>query len=161
MRSNDVYLGLPHDIFCFTMLQEIMARGLDVNIGRYIHTIGSLHLYTKDQDKAAAFVKEGWQSTENPMPPMPLGDPWPSISVLLEAERIIRQGEQELVTIPQDLDSYWVDFIKILQIFKNIKSKDRKKASAMLEELESGAYDCFINKRLDEISSPVCSEKKN
>src|SRR5690606_4963573 len=23
MRSNDAFLGLPHDIFCFTMLQEI------------------------------------------------------------------------------------------------------------------------------------------
>ena len=29
MRSNDAYLGLPHDIFCFTMLQEIIARSLD------------------------------------------------------------------------------------------------------------------------------------
>lgn len=26
MRSNDVYWGLPHDVFCFTMLQEIVAR---------------------------------------------------------------------------------------------------------------------------------------
>ena len=24
LRSNDAYLGLPHDVFCFTMLQEIM-----------------------------------------------------------------------------------------------------------------------------------------
>jgi thymidylate synthase len=23
MRSNDAYKGLPHDVFCFTMLQEI------------------------------------------------------------------------------------------------------------------------------------------
>ena len=26
MRSNDVFLGLPHDIFCFTMIQEIIAN---------------------------------------------------------------------------------------------------------------------------------------
>jgi len=25
MRSNDAFIGLPHDIFAFTMLQEIMA----------------------------------------------------------------------------------------------------------------------------------------
>ena len=30
MRSNDVFLGLPHDIFAFTMIQEIMARTLSV-----------------------------------------------------------------------------------------------------------------------------------
>lgn len=31
MRSNDVHLGLPHDIFCFTMLQELFARSLKRN----------------------------------------------------------------------------------------------------------------------------------
>jgi thymidylate synthase len=33
MRSNDAYLGLPHDVFCFTMLQEIIARSLGREIG--------------------------------------------------------------------------------------------------------------------------------
>jgi thymidylate synthase len=33
MRSNDAYIGLPHDVFCFTMLQEIVARTLDCEIG--------------------------------------------------------------------------------------------------------------------------------
>src|SRR5690606_18825384 len=33
MRSNDAFWGLPHDIFSFTMLQEIMARSLDLEIG--------------------------------------------------------------------------------------------------------------------------------
>ena len=37
MRSNDAFLGLPHDIFCFTMLQEIMARSLGVELGSYKH----------------------------------------------------------------------------------------------------------------------------
>ena len=35
MRSNDAYLGLPHDIFVFTMLQEFAARELDIDLGRY------------------------------------------------------------------------------------------------------------------------------
>ena len=28
MRSNDAYIGLPHDVFAFTMIQEIVARAL-------------------------------------------------------------------------------------------------------------------------------------
>ena len=32
MRSNDAYLGLPHDVFAFTMLQEYMARILGVEL---------------------------------------------------------------------------------------------------------------------------------
>ena len=42
MRSNDVFKGLPHDVFAFTMLQEIMARSLGVEIGTYKHAVGSL-----------------------------------------------------------------------------------------------------------------------
>lgn len=45
MRSNDAFLGLPHDVFAFTMLQEILARSLGVNLGVYKHFVGSMHLY--------------------------------------------------------------------------------------------------------------------
>ena len=45
MRSNDAFLGLPHDVFSFTMLQEIVARTLGIELGSYKHAVGSLHLY--------------------------------------------------------------------------------------------------------------------
>ncbi len=44
MRSNDAYIGLPHDVFCFTMLQELLARTLGVGVGRYYHFAMSMHL---------------------------------------------------------------------------------------------------------------------
>ena len=51
MRSNDAYKGLPHDIFAFTFLQEILARVLGVGLGRYWHAAASLHLYDDDRPK--------------------------------------------------------------------------------------------------------------
>lgn len=51
MRSNDVWLGLPYDIFNFTCMQIRMAMELNLNIGMYYHNAGSLHLYKKDVDK--------------------------------------------------------------------------------------------------------------
>ena len=48
MRSNDAFKGLPHDVFSFTMLQEVVARTLDLGLGHYHHSVGSLHLYTDD-----------------------------------------------------------------------------------------------------------------
>ncbi|MDD5369715.1 MAG: thymidylate synthase [Anaerolineaceae bacterium] len=50
MRSNDLFLGLPHNIVQFTTLQEIMAGWLGVEIGTYIHFSDSLHLYQKQLD---------------------------------------------------------------------------------------------------------------
>ena len=48
MRSNDLFMGSCYDIFSFTMLQEMMAWELDVEIGFYQHSVNSWHLYERD-----------------------------------------------------------------------------------------------------------------
>lgn len=49
MRSNDLWLGFPYDVFNFTALQIYIAMQLDVDLGTYTHISGSLHLYEKDK----------------------------------------------------------------------------------------------------------------
>lgn len=56
MRSNDAYLGFPHDVFCFTMIQELIAHSLGIQIGEYHHFATSLHLYEDDQASVAAYL---------------------------------------------------------------------------------------------------------
>ena len=51
MRSNDVWYGLPYDIFNFTCMQIQMAMELNVDVGTYYHNAASLHLYKKDVEK--------------------------------------------------------------------------------------------------------------
>ena len=36
MRSNDAFIGLSHDIFTFTMLQELIARRTNTKLGEYL-----------------------------------------------------------------------------------------------------------------------------
>lgn len=48
MRSNDIWLGFPYDVFTFTCLQIKMAFELGVGIGSYTHIAGSLHLYSRN-----------------------------------------------------------------------------------------------------------------
>lgn len=60
MRSNDTWLGMPYDMFCFMALQRLVARLLGVSPGRYIHQVGSLHLYEKDREKAVEAAKSGF-----------------------------------------------------------------------------------------------------
>ncbi len=47
MRSNDIIWGTPYDIFQFTMLQEVLANELSIDIGKYYHNVTSLHVYEK------------------------------------------------------------------------------------------------------------------
>lgn len=148
MRSNDAFLGLPHDVFCFTMLQEIVARTLSVEVGTYKHYVGSLHLYDKSIPNARQFLDEGWQSTEAAMPPMATGNPWPFIVLLLEAEAAIRTTGTFDGSRLNDVDPYWADLIRLLQVFRCSKDKDTRAVAELRERMSSNIYRPFIDKRL-------------
>lgn len=48
LRSNDLFLGVPHNIVQFTILQEILAGWLELKLGTYTHLSDSLHVYIRD-----------------------------------------------------------------------------------------------------------------
>lgn len=52
MRSNDLWMGFPNDIFQFTAMQIYLAMRLGVKLGTYTHIAGSLHLYERDYKTA-------------------------------------------------------------------------------------------------------------
>ena len=55
MRSNDVFLGLPYNIVQFTVLQEVIAGWLGLEVGDFALMVDSLHLY----DQNAELMKIG------------------------------------------------------------------------------------------------------
>jgi len=48
LRSNDLFLGTPHNIVQFTTLQEILAGWLGIQVGSYNQVSDSLHVYARD-----------------------------------------------------------------------------------------------------------------
>ncbi|MBK8815636.1 MAG: hypothetical protein IPN42_09105 [Methylococcaceae bacterium] len=51
-RSNDLYLGLPYNVFVFGILQKYISLQLGIKIGIQRHFSDSLHLYEKNIDEA-------------------------------------------------------------------------------------------------------------
>jgi thymidylate synthase len=145
MRSNDAFKGLPHDLFAFTMLQEILARSLDADVGVYKHAVGSLHLYETDVEKAQGYLDEGWQSS-TAMPAMPSGNPWPAINSLLQIEKSLREnGDIDLANTA--LDSYWLDIAQLLKIFQLGKNGDRAGIAAIKKKMSTKLYNIYIDNR--------------
>lgn len=151
VRSNDAFKGLPHDIFAFTMLQEIIARSVGVDIGEYIHQVGSLHLYDNDLARVSKYRDEGWQSTTKPMPPMPEGSPWPAIKKFLKAEVAIRSGREPAPTT-LNLPDYWADLVRLLRIFAAAKNRDAGRVAEIRLQMAAKIYDACVLRRLNEMS---------
>lgn len=151
MRSNDAYLGMPHDFFSFTMLQELAAREVGVGIGTYIHTVGSLHLYADPAEldhrkDAQKYIDEGLYA-DIPMPPMPQGNQWPYLKSLLKAEVEIRNGNLDFV--PEAvLPPYWMDLLTLLRIYgcsKHLKDCDESKREEIVKGYLSGIHHSEYN----------------
>lgn len=70
MRSNDIWMGVPYDMFSFCFLQMMMAMELGVEIGQYTHYAGSLHLYKRDYKTAKRNIEalQGSKTVSAPSP---------------------------------------------------------------------------------------------
>jgi len=69
MRSQDVWLGVPYDLFMFTQLLLTMAAWLGVTAGRLVHHVTSLHLYERDLEATERLHNPPKELKEN----LPLG----------------------------------------------------------------------------------------
>lgn len=149
MRSNDAYVGFPHDVFAFTMMQELIARSIDVEVGSYRHCAGSMHLYEDDMNAARAYISEGWQS-RIAMPPMPPGDPWESVGVLREAEVSLREKG-----VPENighLPAYWRDLVRLLEAQRAAKDGNTLILERIRQEFSSDVYKPFVQARIDKVN---------
>lgn len=54
MRSNDIWFGTPNDVVYFSVLQQLIAKKLDIKVGTYTHTANSFHVYKRNLDEVTA-----------------------------------------------------------------------------------------------------------
>ena len=54
IRSNDLFLGVPHNFVQFMCLQEVMAGWLGIGCGAYHQVSDSLHMYDRDEESVLA-----------------------------------------------------------------------------------------------------------
>jgi thymidylate synthase len=116
MRSNDIYLGLPYDVFLFTMMQEVMALELGVEVGVYTHFVGSLHVYERN---IPAITRQYERECERSV--MPKMTHLDQLSDFLAAECEIRAGK---IVRPDAFAPYWAQLLEHL-----IKYEDRRNAT--------------------------------
>lgn len=92
MRSNDVWLGLPYDVFAFTCVQRLLAGTLGVRVGTYVHQVGSLHLYEKNYEAAQESLRSPCYFLEHEWSMIP-DDNFLGVRTALWTEELFRGGK--------------------------------------------------------------------
>ncbi len=147
MRSNDAYLGFPHDVFCFTMIQELIARSLGIRVGEYHHFATSLHLYEDHVAEVTRYLGEGFQSPTFAMPKMPPGCQRENLRAFLEVESLIRN--ESITRFSQiKLPTYWRDLsLVLLRHADSKKKRGMKHLEKNFSHISDGFYKNFFVKR--------------
>lgn len=118
MRSNDIILGLPYDIYLLTMLQELLSLELGVEIGRYYHNVGSMHIYDRHFLLGKEMLKEETISIKG----VSIMDDIDSLDIFLQYEEMIRTNNislDEIYTL--SISRYWKNLLTHLWKYKNNK----------------------------------------
>lgn len=146
MRSNDAFRGLTHDIFAFTMIQELVAGTLGLDLGSYYHFVSSMHLYEVDLDKVRALQKEGFMSTRPLMTVMPAVGSLDHRFSLLKVEAELRKNHH-LDLDKTNLNEYWKDLMRIIKIhllFREKTEQAKKYAHAEIGKFTNKNFSIFF-----------------
>ncbi|GAA5610462.1 thymidylate synthase [Streptomyces platensis] len=111
MRGQDVWIGMPYDLFFFTTLHELVAGWLDVDLGEYHHHVDSLHIYERDIEKADALtdvaaspvmpeLSTRWEGFEKLLDQVEAGGEtgypgWDAMAETMRSYRLWKGGEHE------------------------------------------------------------------
>jgi len=138
MRSNDAYFGLPHDLFCFTMLQEMIACITQIPLGTYSHVCTSMHIYENHLDRVNQYLSEGYFEGIS-MPHMNICDEQ-------SLKSVIQSFDSQLLSVSRShLDAYWSDYTLFANRYFENYAKEDWIEMFQTEELKEIAI-CSISK---------------
>lgn len=133
MRSSDCVFGMGNDVPAFTLFQEAMALeltqalGRQIDLGDYVHTSHSLHIYEKDFAQVEEILKTCVGDCPGAMPTMPM---LPPNATLLTAEsrltKCLMPAEiREVLASCRDMDAYYLDWVYLLAAHRANKLGDK------------------------------------
>jgi thymidylate synthase len=129
MRSNNAFLLLPFNVFEFSLIAEMVAVSVGMELGSYVHFAASMHVYDSQRDPAQRVI-DAYRTgmlNRNPPPSMDCipADPPPleQARKLAQLEAVLRhdhdalhaQNTADLLARGQaELHPYWLGFYRVL-----------------------------------------------
>jgi len=156
MRSSDLILGIAYDVPAFTLMQELMAKELGVNLGHYTHVSNSLHIYERHFEMVEKMISrdailqaKGNHRLSGAMPEMPT---MPPTDELYHVESLLREAN-DLYSVHKIVNNaysylgtpseYWADWVRVLAAHRCSKLKIKGEKKNLIEATTFSGYRQF------------------
>lgn len=121
MRSSDMVKGVTYDLFVFTLLQELIASIMGLDVGVYSHNAGSLHVYEADipMIKKMGYAKR-WPHLMNPMPSVIISDVETFVALALAINDVgvwFKLATDKTMWSSEDAQIYFVTLAAVMMAF--------------------------------------------
>lgn len=153
MRSNDVMLGYPYDVFNFTSMQAIMASMLGVELGTYTHIVDSFHIYENDVDWAKDIVAEPFQTIYDASPLSNVNQGvLTAVQAVVNVEASTRKLSDvlEVSTVTKILDDiaddYWCSSAAMLALYNFRKARRPQADLDVLAKYVKSEFNVFLDR---------------
>ena len=123
MRSSDAWLGIPYDMFSFSMMLNCVAGTLKAPVGFLLMQLGSFHLYDRDWEQAERIASTGEGVGETIVSPC--------LSSIPPAQQILDKAADLNRTLTFNLEKPWADYCEVLW------QPSRGQAFKLLKEMEA------------------------
>lgn len=123
VRSQDMILGFPYDVYHWTTLQQVVAKILNVELGAYYHIMDSAHIYEKDFKLAWTIADE--DSNESLCKKVDT-----NIKTLAEFDALLLTMQECIKTEKFDLEVGDVYFDDVIDMFRMHHTNERKRVGA-------------------------------
>ncbi|HMK18188.1 MAG TPA: thymidylate synthase [Chitinophagaceae bacterium] len=164
MRSNNAFILLPYNIFEFSLLAEIIAKEVGVEMGSMYYNALSMHIYEDNYEISQKIVDGKDELNDIHFPPMPFTPkPMEEVKKLIRLEAQIRhvsaglnnsninewlkdtiiigKGEENEI----QLSEYWKQFYYLLLYFIVSKKTADKDALKKVTDLISDPYKKYLD----------------
>ncbi|GHJ39958.1 thymidylate synthase [Streptomyces sp. TS71-3] len=145
MRANDLDGGLLSDVFSFTMLQEYAAIQLGLELGTYIHFIGSAHVNKRNTSRVRRVLHEvatRGSALRFPFPAMPTTTTAATVTRLLHHEDALRTNQahysaHDIASL--GFEPYWQQVLLLFEAYRQLQHDQVERvASGILQALDPG-----------------------
>lgn len=146
VRSNDIVFGLPYDIHFFTLLQELVAARLGVELGNYVHVVDSLHLYEMHFDMAQNIINTPHTDIYDIHQPIDYGistleEYGETLQNILLLEKLSRLSPTRVDQIKGYIDGIknegWKNYARIIASYNFKKAKVLDEVNPLIEDITS------------------------
>lgn len=168
VRSNDLMWGFSGiNTFEWSVLQEMMAYWVGVEVGESTYFVSSLHLYQRHYDRAARIISQNYHnSILLPATPSPrFNTPFEELSTRLSAwfsiEAQIRSDTVSIESIYAFPDPLLRDFLVMLNAYWTFKRGHQEQATALLDNVHDQALARAGRDYFDWTNSPITEAEKS